>query len=392
MRKAVETEGCSSHGHGNLIQILLNEKQPDQGLIEARKWIADCPDSGVVPHRAYQNAMLKLDRGEELEREYKARLDAHPEVGANHYLYVRLFNDPARTLPLYREAVRLDPGLSWAQAALGLELLKVEQDAEAADHLESSLRTPDHEPSFAVDYAQAAIGAGILPHAEEALNAAPKIGGEDAELWKARWLLKLASGKYDEAERLLRGRTSEGEPDDEETWELRLQLAHLRGDSAEVTKLLLAGKRFQDNQGRMCALRMERALEAGNYAEAVRIVDSAKNDDPTLQLYTAAAQLMAGDRKGAETRLAAVEAGFGESWSADLELARYLRGQIKLESALMSSRAAGFQTLPHAYFLFGARAAADGDAAKARAWFEKSRATALDLDFPYFAAAALAKK
>jgi Tfp pilus assembly protein PilF len=392
-RKAVETEGCSSHGHGNLIQLLLNEKQPDQGLAEARKWIADCPDSGVVPHRAYQNALLKLDRGEELEKEYKARLDAHPEVGANHYLYARLFNDPARTLPLYREAVRLDPSLSWAQAALGLDLLKVELDAEAADHLESSIKAPDHEPSFAVNYAEAAIGAGLVPHAEEALNAAPKLGGEvaAAELWKARWLLKLAAGKYDEAERLLRRRTPEGEPDEEETWELRLQLAHLRGDSAEVTKLLLAGKRWPDNEGRMCALQMERALETGDYAEAVRIVDAAKTDDSTVQLYAAAAQLMEGDRKAAETRLAAVEASFGTSWSGNLFLARYLRGEVKLESALAYNRRAGFETLPHAYFMFGARAAADGDAAKARAWFEKSRATALDLDFPYFAAAGRAK-
>ncbi|HEY2292489.1 MAG TPA: tetratricopeptide repeat protein [Thermoanaerobaculia bacterium] len=399
LRKAVETDGCAGPARANLLHVLLDGGQKDAAVTAARKWVADCPDAGVVPHRAYQSTLLGLGRRDEVVAEYRARLDAHPEVGANHYLYGRLLEDPARTLPLYREAVRRDPQLPWAHGAIAYDLMKLEQDAEAMDHLEASLRLPGHDQSYVVDYAMAAVGAGATARAEEVLKTTTKATGEDGDqLWRARWLLALAGGRYDDAEKRLRQRTAAGAAGEEDakTWGYRLQLARLRGDEAETAKALLAGKRWPDAADTLCGARMERALEAGDYAEAARIAEEAKTENLMLQLYAAAAQLMAGDRKGAEARLHDVERKLGpdpqETGNGALRsLARYLRGEGKAESALLASRLAGFEYLPHAYFLLGARAAADGDAARARAWFEKSRARSLDLDFPYFAATARAK-
>jgi predicted Zn-dependent protease len=372
--------------------VLVEGEQAGAALAEARKWMEGCPDQGVTPHRAYQNALIDLGRRDQAMAEYKARLDAHPEVGANHYLYARLFSDPARTLPLYREAVRLDPQLAWARGALAHDLMKLEKDAEAMEHLEAGLRIPGHDRSYVVDYAMAAIGAGATARAEEVMRGVTKATGEgEDELWRARWLLMLAGGRFDEAEQRLRQRTVR-EEEDAETWGFRLQLARLRGDPKEVTKALLAGKPWPDA---LCTARMERALEAGDYAEAARIVDEAKPGDRMLQLYAAAAQLLAGDRKGAEARLHAVETELkpethDPNEMALLPLMEYLRGEARTEGTF-ASRFAGYESLPHGYFMLGARAAADGDAARARAWFEKSRAQSLDLAFPYFAATARAK-
>jgi Tfp pilus assembly protein PilF len=397
LRRAVETGGCSTPARHNLVHALLQENRPDEAVGEARKWIADCPDEGVEPHRLYQNTLSGLGRYDQVLAEYRARLDAHPEAGANHYLYGRLVSDPARSVPLYREAIRRDPQLSWAYAALGLEMLKAERDAEAMALLESSLRIPAHDPSFAENYAMAAIGAGSTAHAEEVLSAAAKDGdGEDGQLWRARWLLELADGRYDAAEQRLRKRRAEAEdPDDPELWELRLQLARARGDRKETAMLLREGQRSPDLADSTCAARIEGALEDGQYAEAAGIADEAKTGSRLLQLYAAAGLLLSGDQ-GAEARLAPLEAGLAKEAADDedaavLALTRFLERKIPAEQALAASRAAGFQYLPHAYFLFGVRAAADGDAARARSWFEKSRSRSLDFSLPYFAAAARAK-
>jgi tetratricopeptide (TPR) repeat protein len=396
LRKAVETGGCAGLAHANLIHLLIEGEQADAALAEARKWIEGCPDQGVIPHRAYQNALLELGRRDEAVAEYKARLAAHPEVGANHYLYARLFDDPALTLKLYREAVSLDPQLAWARGALAHDLMKLEQDAEAMGSLEVSLKIPGHDPSYVVDYVMAAIGAGATARAEQVMRGVTKATGEgEDELWRARWLLALAGGRYDQAERLLRQRIDAAGEEDEESWGYRLQLARLRGDP-EAATALLEGKRWPDAAYTLCATRMERALEAGDYAGAARIVDEAKPEDRMLQLYAAAAQLLAGDRKGAEARLLALEEKLKpETHETDevalLSLAQHLRGETRAEGTLLASRFAGYEYLPHAYFLLGARAAADGDAARARALFERSRAQALDLKLPYLAAKARAK-
>ena len=399
LRRAVETGGCSTPARHNLVHALLQENRPDEAAGEARKWIADCPDEGVVPHRLYQDTLSGLGRYDQILAEYRARLDAHPEVGANHYLYGRLLSDPARSVPLYREAIRRDPQLSWAYGALGLEMLKAERDAEAMALLESSLRIPAHDSSFAKDYAMAAIGAGSTAHAEEVLSAAAKAGddGQDWWLWRARWLLELADGRYDAAEQRLRKRRADAEdPDDPELWELRLQLARARGERKETAMLLREGQRSPELADSTCAARIEGALEDGQDAETAGIADEAKTGSRLLQLYAAAGLLLSGDRQGAEARMAPLEAGLAKEAADDedmavLALTRFLERKVPAEQALAASRLAGFQYLSHAYFLFGVRAAADGDAARARSWFEKSRSRSLDFSLPYFAAAARAK-
>jgi hypothetical protein len=160
--------------------------------------------------------------------------------------------------------------------------------------------------------------------------------------------------------------------------------------------LLREGQRSPELADSTCAARIEGALEDGQYAETAGIADEAKTGSRLLQLYAAAGLLLSGDRQGAEARMAPLEAGLAKEAADDedmavLALTRFLERKIPAEQALAASRLAGFQYLPHAYFLFGVRAAADGDAARARSWFEKSRSRSLDFSLPYFAAAARAK-
>ncbi len=396
LHRALKVEPCSTLVRSNLQHVLSSGQRHEEAEAEARKWIDACPDSGVEAHRAYQEARLALGRRDELLAEYKARLAAGTGNGANHYLYARLLNDPEQSMPHYQEAIRLKPGMSWGRVGLANDLMSLERDAEAAEHLEQALRAPDHDSSIPVMYAMAAIGAGSADHASEVLGSL----GDDAEdpyLWQARWLLLLARGEYDAAAKQLQARTQETGDRDPETWRLKTQLLRLQRDEESLGKTLAEGRLLPGLRGLAATFRQERALAAGEWNEAAAALDGLEPAEVSHadKLFAGLALLLSGDREKASQRLAALDAELAENEgdadnAALLVMTRHLEGRASADAVLDAARRAGFRMLPHAYFvLAGAREAA-GDAAGARALYERSRRTAVDLDVPYAAAAARA--
>jgi len=397
-RRALEAEPCAPAPWSNLLHLMSQRERPPEKIAEqTRAWLAACPTS-IEAHRAYQRGELALGHREPLLAEYRARRDAHPEDGASQYLYARLVNEPEQAVPLYREAVRLDPALLWAQEALAMSLLSLERDAESMEVLEKVVQTPGHDATFEPAYAMAAVGAGAAEHAGQVLEALDKQQKEKNEnLWQARWIISLALGRYDAAAARLREHTQKnGESADD--WLRRTQLLRLQGDTAGLAKMLLQGRLKPDTAGSAGTLQMEQALIASNWTEAVKAIDELKPADISLldRLYAAMALLQGGDRKAANERLSALEASLAkESQHSDIlaayvTMARYLEGKEPAAAVLASARRARFEDLAHAYFVLASARAAAGDAAGARALFEKSRHRALSFDLPYFVAAARA--
>lgn len=394
LHRAVKAEPCSTLVRRNLQRVLSSGQRYEEAATEARQWIAACPDDGVEAHRAYQDARMVLGHLDALRAEYKARLDAESGNGANQYLYARLLNDPEQSMPYYQEALRLEPGLSWGWVGLADDLMRLERDAEAAEHLEQVLGTPGHESTLPVMYAMAAIGAGSVDHASEVLR---PLGddSEDIYLWRARWLLLLARGQYDLAARELQARIQETGDRDPETWNYKAQLLRLQGDQEALGKTLAEGRVLADLRNSAAILRQERALAAGQWNEAVTALDGLEPGEVTYlnKLFAGLALLLSGDREKAGQHLAALEAKLARhegnaEGEALLAMTRHLEGRESADAVLAAARRAGYRMLPNAYFvLAGAREAA-GDAEGARALYERSRRTSLDFDVPYAAAAA----
>jgi hypothetical protein len=383
----------------NLLYVMENRGNPqDKVAAEAGAWLKACPDS-LEAHQAYQDQQVALGHRAEVLAEYRARLDAHPDEGASHYLYARLMSDPEQSAPHYREAVQRAPGLWWAQEGLAHDLLTLEQDAAAMELLEKAVQTTGHDSALDPVYAMAAIGAGAAGQADQVLETLEKQQKEeDEDLWQARWLLSLALGRYDAAEVRLREytqRTGESPAN----WMRRVQSLRLRGDNAGLTRAIMEGRLKPETAHSAGLLRMEQALAQSKWAEAVQAIDELKPDEVSAveRLYAAIALLQAGERKAAGERLSALDAelsqsaGNDDNSAASLAMTRYLEGKAPAAAMLASARRAGFQMLPHASFVLASAREAAGDLAGARALYEKSRQRALAFELPYFAAAARAK-
>jgi thioredoxin-like negative regulator of GroEL len=297
---------------------------------------------------------------------------------------------------MYQEAIRLDPGLWWGRAALANDLLSVERDAEALDLLEQTLRVPGHDSSVEVAYAMAAIGAGATARARETLKETAE--DEDDNLWTARWLLLLASGEHDLAEKLLQARENPAEERDPEIWTLQAQLLRVRRDSATLRRVLRVGMLRPEVAGLAGTIREEEALAAGDWKEAVAAIDELKPEETSYldRIYAAWALRMSGDAQGAGERLAALEtelaaAGDDSQNAALLAMTQHLAGKAPANAVLAAARRAGYRMVPHAWFILGAAREANGDAAGARSLYEKARQRALDFDVPYFMASARAE-
>lgn len=398
LHRALKAEPCSTLVRKNLQQILSSGQRYEEAEAEARKWVDACPDGGVEAHRAYQEARLTLGQRDQLLAEYQARLAAGPGNGANHYLYARLLDDPEQSMPYYEEAIRLAPAMSWGRVGLASDLMALERDAEAAEHLEQALQAPDLDSAVPMMYAMAAIGAGSADHASEVLRSLGEDDTENSYLWQARWLVLLARGEYDAAAKQLQARTQETGDRDPETWRLKAQLLRLQGDQEALGKTLAEGRLLPDVRGSAATLRQERALGAGQWNEAAAALDGLEPEEISHadKLFASLALLLSGDLDKAEKRLVALDAELaaneGDTDSeALLAMTRHLQGRASADEVLAAARRSGFRMLPHAYFvLAGAREAA-GDTALAQILYERSRRTAVDLDVPYAAAAARAK-
>jgi hypothetical protein len=235
-------------------------------------------------------------------------------------------------------------------------------------------------------FAMAAAASGA---AEDAWKRLTPQGNEppDQSFQIARWLAATAAGRRAEADTVL-AEWSAAAPESAQVWAVQVQGLRLRGAEDEVEKEL-------------ALFHFERALEGKRFREAADVVDTEmaklEGGAPLLnRIYGAAALLLSGDRPGAEARLAKLAedleaAPRNRETEALPALVEGLAGRLPADKVLQEARKGDFLALPHAYFILGVRAAASGDAAGARAFFQKSRQRSLDLNMPYFASAALAE-
>jgi len=405
LRRQIGLTPCHTAARRGLLNLLNQTGRAQDVLAVAQDWVTACPEGSVEPHRAYQNAAVAAGRRDALLKDYQTRLKAHPEIGANHYLYGRLLKDKDQALAEYDEALRRDPKLSVAFAAKGFSLLGQERYADALAALQSAVDLPGHETQVDVLYARAAVGAGAVERAEEMLRR-EKDPEEPQQLWRARWILALAAGRFDDAERLFDERQPAEtlSPDD---WNLRVQLARLAGKKPDLDKLLAGARLRKDLATSLASVHLEQALAEKRFRDASAVVDKELppvHGRPTLShVYGAAALLLAGDRQQADERLAELSTALGPERPGEFNLlsslTEALRSPISGEKPeekraadlIRAAGAADSELLPHVYFILGARAAAAGDAAAARDFFARSRKTALTLEFPYLAAKALAE-
>jgi Flp pilus assembly protein TadD len=399
LRKGISIDPCAPGTRSTLVTLLTYAGKAELAAREGRSWVASCPGDGVEAHRGYQEAARAAGQKDELLQEYGARLAARPGDGESHYLYGRLLDDPAAALPYFETAVRLAPKLFRAHTAQGQALLALERDAEAYAALGRALDLPGPTSEIAPMFAMAAAASGA---AEDAWKRLTPQGTEppDQGFQIARWLAATAAGRRAEADTVL-AEWSAAAPESAQVWAVQVQGLRLRGAEDEVEKELSLARSRRGVEAELALFHFERALEGKHFREAADVVDTEmaklEGGAPLLnRIYGAAALLLSGDRPEAEARLAKLAedlkaAPRNRQTETLPALVEGLAGRLPADKVLQEARKGDFQMLPHAYFILGVRAAAAGDAAGARAFFQKSRQRSLDLNLPYFASAALAE-
>jgi tetratricopeptide (TPR) repeat protein len=400
VRKALALVPCHANAHRNMITLLRITDRAEEAVSDAQRWIAECPDAGVEAHRAYQDAVLQGGGRARLVAEYAERQAQRPSDAVSHYLLGRVMDDPERSMTEHREAIRLDPRLPWAYVALAYNLMALERYPEAAAALTEVLKNPAHDPTTPYLYAVAAVGAGGVEDAAKRLPPVARTHADYESVWNARWLLALALRQWPAANALLQERSASGDSSPEEKqeiWSRRVELLRAQRLFSDVDPLLSSPA---SPKPQAAIIRFERLMEEGRYAEAAAWFDQALAKEPAApsiyRLYAAAGLLLAGERRVAFERLQAAVAEGGGSAGKDVDnrafaaLAAALGGRGSDEDVLRTARHGHFMRLKDAYFLLGARAAALGDLARARRFFQTSARTCLDLGFPLEAAQRLA--
>lgn len=396
VRKAIQLRPCSGKARRNLSSILEYTERVDGALASAREWIADCPGVVVQAHRTYQVLMQGAGQGPNVAEEYRQRLAEHPDVAEWHYLYGRLLPEPGPRLNELREAIRLNPGLLWAHAGLGYDLLAREEHGEAFRELSTALPLTADEPGVAQAFAAAAVGAKEGPAAARTLTDLLRRSPRDEDADQALWLLQVATGEWDAAERSLRSRR-QGGADPDETWRRALQLARLRGLDAEVDGLL-DPRHVPAGLAVTAALaRFEVALERDGSPSAVSRLESelqaAKGAVPPLyEFHEAASLLLAGGVEAGRAKAAALMATARSREPVIAVCAAELVGAVGPGVALDQARRTGYPYLRHAYFAGAVRARLDGNVARARELFERCAGSTLDGAFPLLLARRLTKE
>lgn len=107
---------------------LLGKGDVPSALEAAREAVSAAP-SDVEAHLAYQEAMVKSGRGKELLEEYRRLREDNRESALHVFLFANVHPDPLKKRAMFRSAVGLDPGFTWAYRAL-LGLLRPPADEE----------------------------------------------------------------------------------------------------------------------------------------------------------------------------------------------------------------------------------------------------------------------
>ncbi len=372
LHQAIALDPCDEGTRQDLVDILTARKREDDVRREATAWVTACGTS-VEAHRTYQNLLREAGEKETLLTIYRERLRKDPSA-INHYLYGRLLNgQPA--IAEYTEALRLDPGVPWARAALGLELLEAEQDAAAYGLLDEALRAPQVGPNAAVYFAMAAIATGKQ---DEALARLPEAKGADSDsIWAAKWLLTRSKGDWSAARILLAYR--EVEQQTAETKILRARLERDAGGAADGLAEDLDGN--LETRAAAVQLRFETAWETGHLREAATMDLTrlhADNKVDVTDIYAVEAAMLA-HLPEEPAQAASLRAKLSKTPTL-LAILDAAEGRISKET-VMSRIADNGTLIPHAWFALAVHASlSGGDAA---ALFRKSAERALDREFPY---------
>lgn len=368
LRKGLELSTCDEGLRAAVVNLAEISLPPDAAMEEATAWVGAC-DASIEAHRAYQNLLRANGKHAELLVRYRERLHASTSA-SSHYLYGRLLPDQA-AMSAYREALRLDPSFAWARVALGVQLLAAEQDAEAFATLSESLGGMDVNPAAPLYFAWAAIGAGRVDEALARLSDVADIDGESA--WWASWMLVRSKSDWNAAKVLLADRERGNSTPD-----TRILRAKLDWESGGPRQSILANLRNDPATAASAALlTFEDALENGRFRDA-----AAMTELPDIYLaYAGEAALLAGipaDIQVSETFAAA--------------LLNAARGRMNEKALMEEASTENVNARAHAWFALAVHAATAGDRSTASQLFRKAAERALDREFPYRVALALAER
>jgi tetratricopeptide (TPR) repeat protein len=380
--KALSLDPCHADAFRNRFGMLMVADAASEAAGIAVDWIAACAETGIEPHRAYQDTMSGLVGRDSIVAEYRKRRDREP-TAENDYLLARLTSGEA-SLPLYRDALSKDPTFARARLALAYDLMGLERYDEAATEIAASMDSGALLSEGAQLLGYAAIGAGRVAEVSPRLSALGAQLPFDAAVWEARFLAALALSDWIQGERLLQEykKWVGIEPVAE-----RIRFLRLKGDEEEADQRIAI-----DAASGATLLQFQSLYLEGRYEEAARILSEVEGGANELyRLYAFVGLEMAGLSREATTALSSLESdlvrvGFDAEADFYRALVDVLRGRASEEQALTAAREAGFMMIPHAYFLLAAHAKSQGNAEAASAYFRRSAATAVTLDFPYLAA------
>ena len=385
--KALELGPCNHDAFRTHVLVATIDERTEELPEFARSWITACDGEGVEAHRAYQDAMLGLDR-EALLADYGARRRRAATAEAD-YLYGRLLSG-APALEMYEAALEKDPNLVRARIALAYELMALERAEEAENAARIAMGFPAYVPEVVELYAHAAIASG---HADEVHDLLWQVGNRhpnELAAWEARFSIALAREDWNEAERL---RSEYQSKTSDEGLEFEVRVLLQRGELEQAERRLELAAARPDLSPSVATMRFQVLFDAGRFAEAASSLEELDSPpDAIHRIYAAAGLTLAGDRAGARTELEALETDWGV-YDEGLyhSLIQALRGAGSDEAVLEAARADGYLSLPHAYFVLGARARVRGDRRRAAAYFLRAAETAVHRGFPYVASRRIAE-
>jgi len=391
-RTVLAADSCDMSARRALSQI-RSVKSIDDAVKIAHDGIVQCKEHPIEAHRVYQDTQQRLGHGEQLAAEYRAVRDADPSSAAGHYLYGRLLDDPNAAMAEQRSALKIDPKLGWAHAALAYELLITGSYDDSMNEFAASLATEQHDESTILYYTYAAIGGKHSFYARAVVDPATREIHTDSE-WASKWIINLAQKNWTAAKQMF-ANASKGNEADASVWMSGVQLAKLSGDNDLFAKQIALGESKKELKVATIIAKLQDAMENGKWSDAAARETDLHESGYMMHLYGVAALMLNGDAKNASDRLNALM----EMIRADKELDPYSRDvYTNLASAMTNGDEAkvipavreDVTMLKNAYFFLGVHAMVHGDKAHAKQLFAKSAETSFDLEFPLIAAQKLA--
>lgn len=367
LHKGIELAPCDDRTHGDLITFLEITDQHERAVTEAAQWVAQC-DQSIAAHRVHQDYRRTDGETESLLARYRQRLDRAP-TAANHYLYGRLLRGP-EAIAQQREALRLDPALTWPRVALGHDLLAAEEDAEAYATFEDALRARDAIPGTAAYFARAAVARGNEDDALTFLGTLDHL--DPRSLYEARWVLHRSKRDWNAAKVALA--TFEAGERTPETIALRAAIEWEEGGPRQ--SILADLRKRKETTDGANELAFQDALEHGRLEELTSLEPSLRWHGRTtvFSVHAVAASILA---RSPDARAKADALRNETRDPVLLALLDLLEGRPESDVLIDADIA------PHVWFMRAVHASSKGDRAEASRLFVRAAERALDRGFPY---------